>query len=74
MQTLQVGLAHLIDSQEVQAPPADDVQVNVHAAVVLQHHVADGICPLDVEGVGLEGLQEVGVVLCHKLFGLSVCP
>ena len=50
------------------------VEVYVHAAVVGQHKVADGICALDRMRVALKRGQEGGVLRLDEIVGLVICP
>ena len=66
--------AGVADSEGVQRTQAFHVQVGVHPAELVEHHVADGVLAFRVSGVGVVDGQQGGVAVLDELASAPVCP
>jgi len=62
------------DEERVEGAEASDVQIDVHAAVVVKNEISNGVGSLDRVGVSVEGVQEPGIVLSNEISRTRVCP
>ena len=62
------------DEEGVEGAEATDVQIDVHAAVVVENEISNGVGSLNRVGVSLESVQEPGIVLSNEISRTRVCP
>ena len=58
----------------VEGSKATNVQIDVHAAIVVEDEIPNGVGSLDGVGVSVEGVQEPGVMLGNEHPGTRVRP
>jgi hypothetical protein len=63
-----------VHEEGVEGTEAADVQIDVHAAIVVEDEIANGIGPLNRVGVGVECVKKPGIVLGYELPRTRVCP
>lgn len=63
-----------IHEERIQGTQASNIQVEVHATVVVEHEVAYGVSTLDSVLVVYEGVEKPPVVLCNEVSRGFVCP
>lgn len=53
---------------------AQCIHVKIDAAIFMENEIANGICPLDGEGVVVPGIHEPGVLCCDEVTSQLVGP
>lgn len=62
------------NEERVEGSKAADVQIDIHASIVVEDKIPNGVGSLNGIRVGVEGVQEPGIVFCYELSRTRVRP